>query len=125
MSSDGPDRFTPAYDFVAASEAAAETLTRYLAYRLKNEDFRINIVRSPAIRTDGFADTFGNDFYDFLRRFVSEEWFVTVDEVAKVAFGLCAGMFDAMNGQTVMVDRGNTFADGISIIYQNRKRLGL
>ena len=45
--------------------------------------------------------------------------------MAKVAFGLCAGMFDAMNGPTVMVDRGNTFADGISIIYQNREQLGL
>jgi NAD(P)-dependent dehydrogenase (short-subunit alcohol dehydrogenase family) len=125
MSSDGPDRFTPAYDFVASSKAAAETLTRYLAYRLKDEDFRINIVRSRALKTDAFADTFGNDFYDFLRRFVSEEWFVTVDDVAKVAFGLCSGMFDAMNGQTVMVDRGSTFADGISIIYENREQLGL
>ncbi len=125
MSSDGPDRFTPAYDFVASSKAAVETLARYLAYRLKDEDFRINVVRSRAIKTDAFADTFGNDFYDFLRRFVSEEWFVTVPEVANVAFSLCSGLFDAMNGQIVMVDRGNTFADGISVIYENRERLGL
>lgn len=125
MSSDGPDRFTPGYDFVASSKAAVESLSRYLAYRLKDEDFRINIVRSRAIKTDAFADTFGNEFYDFLRRFVSEEWFVTVDEVAKATFGLCSGMFDAMNGQTIMVDRGNTFADGISIIYKNREQLGL
>ena len=125
MSSDGPDRFTPAYDFVASSKAAVETLSRYLAYRLKDEDFRINIVRSRAIKTDAFADTFGNDFYDFLRRFVAEEWFVTVPEVADVAFALCSGLFDAMNGQTVMVDRGNTFADGISVIYENREQLGL
>jgi enoyl-[acyl-carrier-protein] reductase (NADH) len=94
-------------------------------FGIKDDDFRINIVRSRAIKTNAFANTFGNDVYDFLRRFVSEEWLVTVDEVAKAAFGLCSGMFDAMNGQTAMADRGNTFADGIFIIYQNREELGL
>jgi hypothetical protein len=34
-------------------------------------------------------------------------------------------MFDAMTGQVVMVDRGNTFSDGISYLYANRKELGL
>lgn len=125
MSSDGPDRFTPAYDFVAASKAAAETLMRYLAYRLRGEDFRINVLRSRAIRTEAFDATFGGEFYDFLRRFVPDEWFVTVEEVANVAFALCSGMFDAMTGQVLMADRGNTFADGISIIYENRVELGL
>jgi NAD(P)-dependent dehydrogenase (short-subunit alcohol dehydrogenase family) len=125
MSSDGPDRFTPAYDFVAASKASVEALSRYLAYRLKDEDFRINVLRSRAIKTDAFTDTFGNDFYGFLRRFVPDEWFVTVEEVADAAFGLCSGLFDAMNGQVLMVDRGNTFADGISILYENREQLGL
>ncbi len=124
MSSDGPDRFTPAYDFVAASKAAAETLVRYLAYRLRNEDFRINVLRSRAIKTDAFADTFGNDFYDFLKDLVSEDWFVTVEEVANAVFALCSGMFDAMTGQVVTADHGNTFADGISILYENRESLG-
>jgi NAD(P)-dependent dehydrogenase (short-subunit alcohol dehydrogenase family) len=125
MSSDGPDRFTPAYDFVAASKAAVETLARYLCYRLRDEDCRINVLRSRAIRTEAFDATFGNEFYDFLRRFVSDDWFVTVEEVADAAFALCSGLFDAMNGQVLMVDRGNTFADGISFIYENRVELGL
>jgi NAD(P)-dependent dehydrogenase (short-subunit alcohol dehydrogenase family) len=125
MSSDGPDRFTPAYDFVASGKAAAETLARYLAYRLRHDDVRVNVVRSRAIKTDAFGETFGADFYSFLRRFVREDWFMTVDEVANAAFALCSGMFDAMNGQVVMVDRGNTFADGISTIYEHRDELGL
>lgn len=125
MSSDGPDRFTPAYDFVACGKAAAESLARYLAYRLRDEGTRVNVVRSRAIKTDAFADTFGNEFYAFLRRFVREEWFMTVDEVANAAYALCSGMFDAMTGQVVMVDRGNTFADGISTIYEQRAELGL
>ena len=125
MSSDGPDRFTPAYDFVACGKAAAETLARYLAYRLRGEGTRVNVVRSRAIKTDAFEDTFGNEFYGFLRRFVRDDWFMTVDEVANVAFALCSGLFDAMTGQVVMVDRGNTFADGISMIYEQRAGLGL
>jgi len=32
-------------------------------------------------------------------------------------------MFDAMTGQVVMVDRGNTFADGISFLYAQRAGL--
>jgi NAD(P)-dependent dehydrogenase (short-subunit alcohol dehydrogenase family) len=117
MSSDGPDRFTPAYDFVAAGKAAGEALARYLAYRLRDEDVRVNVVRSRAIRTDAFNDTFGGEFYGFLRRFVREDWFMSPEEVGDAAFALCSGMFDAMTGQVMMVDRGNTFADGISVIY--------
>jgi NAD(P)-dependent dehydrogenase (short-subunit alcohol dehydrogenase family) len=125
MSSDGPDRFTPAYDFVACGKAAAESLARYLAYRLRHEGVRVNVLRSRAIKTDAFADTFGADFYSFLRKFVRDDWFMTVDEVADAAYGLCSGMFDAMTGQVLMVDRGNTFADGISFIYEQREELGL
>ncbi len=125
MSSDGPDRFTPAYDFVAASKAVVETMTKYLAYRLRDEGVRINVLRSRAIRTESFDDTFGSDFYDFLRGFVPDRWFMSPDEVGRAAFALCSGMFDGVRGQVVMVDRGNTFADGISYIYERRHDLGI
>ena len=121
MSSDGPDRFTPAYDFVAAGKSAVESLSRYLAYRLRDEDVRVNVVRSRAIKTDAFADTFGAEFYGFLCRLVREDWFMTAEEVADAAFALCSGMFDAMTGQTLMVDRGNTFADGISLPFEGHR----
>jgi NAD(P)-dependent dehydrogenase (short-subunit alcohol dehydrogenase family) len=125
MSSDGPDRFTPHYDFVAASKAVLETLTRYVAYRLRDDGVRINVLRARAIKTASFDDTFGGDFYGFLGTMVPPQWFMTVDEVADAALALCSGMFDAMTGQVVMVDRGNTFSDGISYLYANRKELGL
>jgi len=125
MSSDGPDRFTPAYDYVACSKAAVETLARYLAYRLRDEGVRVNVVRSRAIKTNAFADTFGNEFYGFLSRLVREDWFMTAGEVAEATFALCSGMFDAMTGQVLMVDRGNTFADGVSVLYTEREALGL
>jgi NAD(P)-dependent dehydrogenase (short-subunit alcohol dehydrogenase family) len=125
MSSDGPDRFTPGYDFVAASKAAAEAMTKYVAYRLRGDGVRINVLRSRAIRTASFDSTFGHEFYDFLHGLVDEGWFMSPDEVGRAAFALCSGHFDGMTGQTVMADHGNTFFDGISYLYERRERLGL
>jgi NAD(P)-dependent dehydrogenase (short-subunit alcohol dehydrogenase family) len=125
MSSDGPDRFTPGYDFVAAGKAVVETMARYLAYRLRDEGVRINVLRSRAIRTESFEGTFGQDFYGFLSSLVPDEWFLTPDEVGRAAFALCSGLFDGVSGQTIMADRGNTFFDGISYVYERRDELGL
>jgi NAD(P)-dependent dehydrogenase (short-subunit alcohol dehydrogenase family) len=125
MSSDGPDRFTPGYDFVAAGKAASESMVRYLAYRLRHDDVRINVLRSRAIRTGSFEETFGGEFYGFLRQFVPESWFMTADEVGRAAFALCSGLFDGVSGQTITVDRGSTFFDGISYLYEHRESLGL
>ncbi|MEZ5293541.1 MAG: SDR family oxidoreductase [Vicinamibacterales bacterium] len=125
MSSDGPDRFTPGYDFVAAGKAAMEAMVRYTAYRLRDEGVRINVLRSRAIRTASFEGTFGDEFYGFLRGFVDEGWFMTADEVGRAAMALCSGAFDGMTGQVLMADRGNTFFDGLSYLYERREPLGL
>jgi NAD(P)-dependent dehydrogenase (short-subunit alcohol dehydrogenase family) len=125
MSSDGPDRFTPGYDFVAAGKAVVETMVKYAAYRLRDEGVRINALRSRAIKTESFDGTFGEDFYGFLRQFVTDEWFMRPDEVGRAAFALCSGLFDGVSGQTIMVDRGSTFFDGISYIYERREQLGI
>jgi len=125
MSSDGPDRFTPGYDFVAAAKAASETLTRYLSYRLRHDGVRINVLRSRAVKTESFDDTFGSEFSGFLERFVPASWSVTPADVGNAAFALCSGLCDGVSGQVIMVDRGNTFADGISFLYERRAALGL
>jgi NAD(P)-dependent dehydrogenase (short-subunit alcohol dehydrogenase family) len=125
MSSDGPDRFTPGYDFVAASKAAMEALVRYTAYRLRGDGVRINVLRSRGIRTASFEETFGNEFYGFLGQFVDDDWFVTPDDVGRAALALCSGFFDGMTGQVITADRGNTFSDGISYLYERRESLGL
>jgi NAD(P)-dependent dehydrogenase (short-subunit alcohol dehydrogenase family) len=125
LSSDGPDRFTPGYDFVGAAKAATETLVRYLSYRLRDEGVRINVIRSRAVKSESFDDTFGSEFFDFLQSFVPESWTVTPEDVGRAAFALCSGMCDGVSGQVIMVDRGNTFADGISFLYERREALGL
>lgn len=124
LSSDGPDRFTPGYDFVGAAKAATETLVRYLSYRLRDDGVRINVLRSRAVKSDSFDDTFGGEFFEFLEGFVPESWMVTPEDVGRAAFALCSGMCDAVSGQVIMVDRGNTFADGISFLYERREALG-
>jgi NAD(P)-dependent dehydrogenase (short-subunit alcohol dehydrogenase family) len=125
MSSDGPDRFLPGYDFVAVGKAVNETLTRYLAYRLREDGVRINVLRSRAVKTAAFDDTFGGEFYGFLRELIPEAWFITPDDVGRAAFALCSGCFDGVSGQTIMADHGNTFFDGISYLYERREALGL
>jgi NAD(P)-dependent dehydrogenase (short-subunit alcohol dehydrogenase family) len=123
MSSDGPDRFTPGYDFVAAGKAVVESMVKYAAYRLRDEGVRINALRSRAIRTESFDGTFGREFYGFLRQFVTDDWFMRPDEVGRAAYALCSGLFDGVSGQTITVDRGSTFFDGISYIYERRDEL--
>jgi enoyl-[acyl-carrier protein] reductase III len=125
MSSDGPDRFTPNYDFVAAGKAALETLVRYTSYRLREYGVHVNAVRSRAIRTEAFEATFGSEFFGFLESFVDPGWFVQAEDVANAAVALCSGMLDGVNGQVLTVDKGNGFTDGITYLYQRRAALAL
>jgi enoyl-[acyl-carrier-protein] reductase (NADH) len=90
---------------------------------LRDEGLKINALRSRASKTESFDGTFGNEFYGFLRQFVTEEWFMRPEEVGRAAFALCSGLFDGVSGQTIMVDRGSTFFDGISYIYERRDEL--
>lgn len=125
LSSGGPDHFYKDYDFVAATKAVLETLTRYLAYRLFDEDCRVNVVRSRLVRTQSLRDTFGAGFEAFVERFNMDRQFISCEEVAGVIVALASGMLDGMNGQVVMVDRGTTFFDNLMRIYEERDQLDL
>lgn len=124
LSSTGPDQYSIGYDFAAASKAVLETLCRYLTYRLRNEDIRINVVRSANVRTRMYAETFGHEFEAFARRFIDDRHFVTPDEVAGGVLALASGMLDAVKGQVITVDRGITFFDNRCFLYAERARLG-
>jgi 3-oxoacyl-[acyl-carrier protein] reductase len=125
MSSDGPDRFTNAYDFVAASKSVVETLMRYWQFRVADQPVNINVLRSRAVRTESFDSTFGTEFYGFLRRLVDDEWFMTKEELAEAALALASGFFDGVRGQVITVDRGASFSDGVSRLYAERDKRGL
>jgi len=125
LSSGGPDHYYKDYDFVAATKAVLETLTRYLAYRLFDEDCRINVVRSRLVRTQSLRETFGQNFEAFVERFNMDRQFISCEEVAGVIVALSSGLLDGMNGQVLMVDRGTTFFDNLMRIYEERDQLDL
>lgn len=124
LSSQGPDKYTANYDFVASSKAVMETLCRYLAFRLVSEDVRVNVVRAALVRTESLAATMGDECVPFIERF-DPTMFVTVEEVAGVISALCSGLMDAVTGQVISVDHGAPFYDNIMRLYGERDRLDI
>jgi NAD(P)-dependent dehydrogenase (short-subunit alcohol dehydrogenase family) len=126
MSSPGPDSYSPQYDYVAVSKAALETLCRYLSYRLRNDDVRVNVIRASAIPTESTLELFGKGLFEFLDRLTPPGLRgVTADEVGEVAVALASGMLDAMSGQVITVDHGALFCDSLMRLYTEREALGL
>jgi NAD(P)-dependent dehydrogenase (short-subunit alcohol dehydrogenase family) len=124
VSSGGPDSYHVNYDFVAAAKSLMETLSRYMNYRLRNDDVRVNVVRPHLISTKSLSETFGSDFESFLNRFGYQQ-FLSADEVGNTIFGLCSGYMDAVSGQVITIDRGITFLDTLIHVYAHRDQLDL
>lgn len=125
ISSTGVDHFSWGYDLMAASKAVMETLCRYLTYRLRDEDVRVNVIRTRSVRTESFRTAFGEEFEAFARRFTRPEHFVDAREVADAAVALCSGLMDGVRGQILTVDRGTSFFDNLMRLYHERETLQL
>lgn len=124
MSSPGPDSYSRGYDFVATSKAVLETMCRYMSHHLFDEDIRINIIRSQAVRTQTLRETF-DGFEEFAKGFMKEEHFISPAEIGNVVVALCSGYLDGMRGQVLNVDRGIGQFDNLVGLYSERERLGL
>ena len=61
MSSDGPDNYFSHYEYVAVSKAVMETMCRYLSRHLRDEDIRLNIIRSRNVLTDAVTEWIANN----------------------------------------------------------------
>ena len=114
MSSDGPDTHYPAYDYVAVAKAVLETFVRYMATHLRADGCKVHALRSRQVMTESFKDMFGPDQVELGRRFA--EFACTPEEIADTTLALCSGMFDAMSGQVVTLDRGAAFVDNIATL---------
>jgi NAD(P)-dependent dehydrogenase (short-subunit alcohol dehydrogenase family) len=108
ISSQGSDQYFSGYDFVAASKAALETLAKYLSRRLASEGARVNILRAGLVYTESLVSVFGEERVAAALK-SRPECFVSPDDVAGAALALCSGWMDAVNGQTITVDRGASF----------------
>lgn len=120
ISSDGPDVCHPGYDMAGASKAVLETLTKYLALRLKKEGVRVNALRPGMLVTASSTATFGEEVMDKLFNEL-RDIFITPEAVAEVCVALCSGLMDSITGQIINVDAGGSLISPISYI----SRLGL
>jgi NAD(P)-dependent dehydrogenase (short-subunit alcohol dehydrogenase family) len=114
MSSDGPDTHYPAYDYVAVAKAVLETFVRYMNTHLVAHGCRVNALRTRQVMTESYAAMFGPEQVALAKNFA--EFACTVEEVADTTLALCSGMFDALGGQVVTLDRGAAFVDNIATL---------
>lgn len=122
ISSTGPDHYSFGYDYVAASKTVLEVLCRYLNYRLRGEEVVINAVRSRAIKTKTFEETFGAELTPFVQKFLPDNYWVEPEELANSLVALCSGYCDGISGQTIDVDKGTSFFDNFMDLYTRHKR---
>jgi enoyl-[acyl-carrier-protein] reductase (NADH) len=116
VSSTGVDSWTCGYDLIAASNSVMETLCRYLSFRLKDEDVRVNVVRAgqPYPAEEEIA---GAGFEAFASRVAHDKYRLETSEVANTIVALCSGLMDAFSGQVLTVDRGISFFDCAMRLY--------
>lgn len=120
VSSEGIESMHVGYDLVAASKSVLETLCRYMNYRLRNEGTTVNVVRTRFVDTESLAATAGEEFEPFVRRY-EPDVFTSSGMVGDAIYGLCSGLMDACGGQIVTVDRGASFYENFSRLYQERE----
>lgn len=122
VSSTGPDDYSFGYDYVAASKTVLEILCRYLSQRLRKENVVINAVRSRAIKTKTFEDTFGEELAPFVKQFLPDSYWIAPEDLANTLVALCSGYCDAICGQTITVDKGTSFFDNFMDLYTRHRK---
>ncbi len=118
VSSDGPDHYYRGYDFVAASKALLEFFGKYLSVHLFKEGGRVNVIRFGTVKTESFADIFGEKFFDYaLSHGATPEMILSPEECANAIFAVASGLLDGMNGQLITVDKGLPLIDNLMMRY--------
>jgi len=120
ISSLGIESRTPGYDFAAAAKSVLETLCRYLAYQLRDEDVRVNVIRAGLVKTESAVETIGPEVMQFVETTLGSDGVVEPEAIANVAVALCSGLMDAVTGQVITVDHGQAFRDNIFRMFDVR-----
>jgi NAD(P)-dependent dehydrogenase (short-subunit alcohol dehydrogenase family) len=122
VSSTGPVNYSIGYDYVAASKTVMEVFVKYINYRLRKHGVVINAVRSRAIKTKLFENTFGKDLVEFAAKYVPDNYWIEPIELAEAIVGLCSGYCDTISGQIITVDKGTSFFDNLMEIYTRSQK---
>lgn len=111
LSSEGAVIAFPNYTIVGASKAALESLCRHLAVELCEYKIRVNILSPGSVLTDSW-DVFPDKEKRIaqVKNKIPGHEMTTLDEVSNVACFLCCDASSGINGQTVVVDRGERIA---------------
>lgn len=111
LSSEGAVIAFPNYTIIGASKAALESLCRHLAVELCEKNIRVNILSPGSVLTDAW-DVFPDkdDRIAQVEAKIPGHEMTTLDEVAAVACFLSSDSSRGINGQTIVVDRGERIA---------------
>lgn len=105
------EKFHPYYDFSAMAKSAMETMTKYLATRLRPYGTRVNLVRLPWVDTQAPEAVFGKTTIEILRHIVPKNHMSHPQDIARTIVGLCSGSVDCLSGQILDLDTGTHFLD--------------
>lgn len=108
ISSLGSNRVLPDYVAVGVSKAAIETLTRYLAVELADQNIVVNAVSGGLVETDALRhfDNQGQTMIDAVRQRTPAGRMLEPDDLAEVVAFLCSPAARMIRGQTIVVDGG-------------------
>ena len=103
------ERAFPHYGTVAASKAAVNTLTTYLAVEFGRAGITVNAISPGLVDTDALAYfRKGPELLDRARSLTPSGRVTTVEDIASMAAYLCSEEAGQVNGQIIEVDGGYT-----------------
>ncbi len=110
LSSHGSHLALPAYGLIGASKAALESLCRHLALELGNCGINVNVVLAGLVETDSTRMFPGSEeaFATIAARRLVNGRPLTPQEVANAVLFLASPMSDLVQGQTLIIDGGET-----------------
>jgi enoyl-[acyl-carrier protein] reductase III len=113
ISSEGSRSVLPYYIAVGASKAALESITRYLAIELADQNINVNAVSGGYVET-GALDSFPNkeEMLEAVKNNPSNKS-LEVEDIAKVTAFLCTKDAEMIRGQIIVVDGGTTLTSHI------------
>ena len=110
LSSHGSHRALPAYGLIGASKAALESLVRHLALEIGNQGINVNVLLAGLVETDSTRGFPGSEeaFSEVKRRRVVSGLALTPEAIADAILFLASPMSDLIQGQTLVVDGGES-----------------
>jgi NAD(P)-dependent dehydrogenase (short-subunit alcohol dehydrogenase family) len=111
LSSLGGQICFPGYGALGVAKAGIETLARYLAVELADQNINVNVVCPGIVETEALAAFTGvvSDLESFKQTLLSKtpcQRIGTPEDVARVVLYLCSSDSEWIRGQTIVCDGG-------------------